>query len=106
MRKGKNSAGVLFIKSDRNEKFINQFNAAAACQMFALNMVTQGYLTTTYMDSDNKNFECCVHLESKQMPNVPKSYCYTWKEITSHNYFDKYDKTLSRIRCITYHFEY
>lgn len=106
MRKGKNSAGVLFIRSDRNDKFINQFNAAAACQMMALNLVTQGYLTTTYMSPDNKKFECCVHLENKQIPIVPKSYSYTCKEITSNTHFDKYDKTVNRIRCITYYFEY
>ena len=106
MRKGKNSAGALFIRSDRNEKFIDQLNAAAACHMMALNMVTQGYLTTTYLSPENKIFECCVHIETKPMPIVPKSYCYTWKEITSHMHFDKYDKTLNRIRCITYHFEY
>lgn len=106
MRKGKNSAGALFIRSDRNEKFIDQFNAASACQIMALNMVTQGYLTTTYMSPENKTFECCVHIDSKQMPIVPKAYYFTWKEITSHNYFDKYDKTLNHIRCITYYFEY
>lgn len=106
MRKGKNSAGALFIKSDRNEKFINQFNAAAACQIMALDLVTQGYLTTTYMCPENKTFECCVHLENKQMPIEMKSYSYTWKEITSHTHFSEYDKTLNRIRCITYYFEY
>lgn len=106
MRKGKNSAGTLFIESDRNEKFFNQASAAAACQVMALNLVTQGYLTTTFMDPDNKKFECCVHLESKQMPIVTKPYCFTWKEITSHSHFSEYDKTLNRIRCITYYFEY
>lgn len=106
MRKGKNSAGALFIESDRNEKFIDQFNAAAACQVMALNMVMQGYLTSSYMSPENKIFECCVHIESKAMPKVSKSYNFTWKEITSHTHFDEYDKTLNRIRCITYHFEY
>lgn len=106
MKKGKNSVGQLFIRSDRNEKFINQFNAAAACQMMALNLITQGYLTTTYMSPQNKIFECCVHIENKPMPIVPKSYAYTWKEITSHKYFDKFDKKVYRIRCITFHFEY
>ena len=106
MRKGKNGAGTLFIRSDRNEKFINQFNAAAACQMLALNLATQGYLTTTYMCSENKKFECCVHLENKPIPIVTKAYCYTWKEITSSMYFSNYSKTINRVRCITYYFEY
>ena len=92
---------AIELVSDRQEKYINDFNAMAAANALAFAIASQGFLTCTRFDRGNKTFEVCVHFDLQHIPVVPHGYSFTWRSITSSqsSYRD------SRVRCITYFFE-
>lgn len=91
---------AIELVSDWKEKYINDFSAISAANTLAFAMATQGFLTTTRFDRDNKCFEVCVHFDFQHIPVVPHGYSYTWRSITS----SQSSYSGNRVRCITYHF--
>ena len=92
---------AIELVSDRQEKFINDASAMLAANALSYVIASQGFLTCTRLDRENKSFEVCVHFDFQHIPVVPHGYSYTWRSITSSQ--SSYRN--SRVRCITYHFE-
>ena len=98
--------GVVVMTSNDNEKFINMEAAQIAFEMMQRIMVFQGFLTCSTISPERRKFELTVHFEDSNYPRVPLGYIYTKKEITSHEYWDKYRKTMQRVRCVEFSFKY
>lgn len=100
------SNGVIYLTSEKKEKYVNAAQALLAMQALQFVMVMSGYLTTSHISTKSGSIELCVHLENQLLPLVSAGYFYTWKEITSHQYWDPYQKEVDRVRCVTYYFEF
>lgn len=98
--------GVIHIESDKSEKFINAGQALMAMQALQYLVVFQGYLTTSTINIAQGRIELVVHLNDIHNPNIPLGYMYTWKDISSHEYWSNATNQIERIRCITYNFEF
>ena len=96
-----NNPFAIELVSDRQQKYINDASAILAANALAFLIASQGFLTCTRFDKDNKSFEVCVHFDFQHIPIVPHGYSYTWRSITSSQ--SSYRN--SRVRCITYYFE-
>lgn len=96
--------GVKKLTDDTKKKFINE--AAALMSMQAIQMVAgqQGYLVTTTFSPMNKRAEVCIHFEGMSYPKVSSGYKYTKKEVSSHEYWQSWSKSMERVRCLTYEF--
>lgn len=100
------SNGVIYVTSDKNEKFINKNIAFMAMQMIQLYLFEKGYLVSTTMSSASNKIELTCYFDEKPFPAVPEGYHYTQRETTSHNYWSDFSKTYDRVRCCTYYFRY
>lgn len=105
MKKTINANGIT-IENESQSKFINASAAIMAAQMLQMNMVLQGYLVTSHMDTENGTIEVTVHFSDKPFPKILDGYKYTKKIITSHEYYSTYNKKSNRVRCVEYIFEY
>lgn len=100
------SNGVIYLTSEKKEKYFNAAQALLAMQALQFVMVMSDYLTTSHIRMKSGNIELCVHLGNQSLPQVPTGYGYTRKEITSHRYWDMYLKKMCRVRCVTYYFDF
>ena len=102
MKKVKNPYAIE-LQSEMGEVFINFLSACSMCQMVALKMAMQGFLTTVTLDPINKKAECCVHFD---LPDYPKRSDYercTYYDVTSHPYWRNGEEI--RVRCKTFYFK-
>lgn len=98
--------GMIHIKSDKSEKFINAGQALMAMQALQFLLAFQGNLITSSINIDQGRIELTVHLNGIHNLNIPFGYMYTQKEITSHEYWSIATNQIERIRCISYYFEF
>lgn len=92
--------------SDKLYDFKDQSSAIRFCLKTQSYFATLGYLTTSYMSTENKSIEATVHFEDKAFPTAPASMLYTYKEITSHCYWNQTEGRQVRVRCVTFYFRY
>lgn len=104
MRK-ENRYGRIAITTEGEGKFVNFESAVLAAHAFAWVAATKGYLTTTSCCKENNSAEVCIHLENNLQPLFPQGYKFSFKEITSHQYYSDVRKTWSFLRCVTYYFK-
>lgn len=98
--------GAIWITSDKFYQFLDQSSALTHCLKAQSYYATLGYLTTSTLNIENKKFEVTIHFEGKPFPSTPGSILYTFKEITSHQYWSDYEGRQVRVRCATYYFKY
>lgn len=98
--------GAIRITSDKFYSFTDQSSALIYCLNAQGYFATLGYLTTSTLNTETKKMEVTVHFEGKPFPSVPGNMLYTFKEITSHQYWSKYEGRQVRVRCVTYYFKY
>lgn len=100
------SNGVIYLTSEKKEKYVNAAQALLAMQALQFVMVMSDYMTTSHIRMKSGTIELCVHFENQSLPRVPAGNGFTWKQITSHGYWDTYTKKPCRVRCVTYYFEF
>lgn len=100
------SNGVIYLTSEKKEKYVNAAQALLAMQALQFVIVMSDYMTTSHIRMKSGTIELCVHLENLLLPPVLAGYGFTWKEITSHRFWDPYSKKTCRVRCVTYYFEF
>lgn len=94
------------VMSDKFYKFNDQSSAMRFCLKTQSYFATLGYLTTSTICTEYKTIEVIVHFEGKPYPSTPASMLYTYKEVTSHQYWSDYEGRQVRVRCVTYYFKY
>lgn len=104
--KKENLNGVIYITSDENEKFVNGTAAIMACQMIQMYYAQQNNLTTNSINLENGRVELTVYFDKTTVANLPKSYLYTKKVISSHEYWSDVLKKNHRVRVINYYFKF
>lgn len=105
MKKTRNANGIR-IECESRGKYINASQAIMAAQMMQMNMALQGYMVTSYIDTEAGRVQVTVHFSDKPYPKTLDGYTYTTKIITSHVWYNNYEKAPSRVRCVEYRFEY
>ena len=98
--------GVIRITSDKFYSFTDQSSALRHCLKAQNYYATLGYLTTSYLNTETKTIEVTVHFEGKPLPSTPGSMLYTFKEISSHQYWSDVEGRQVRVRCVNYYFRY
>lgn len=98
--------GEIRIMSDKFYKFNDQSSAIRFCLKTLSYYGSLGYLTTSRIDTETYSIEVTVHFEGKSFPSTPASMLYTFKEVTSHQYWNEYEGRQVRVRCVTYYFKY
>lgn len=104
--KKERSIGVNRVTSDKYYKFNDQSSALRLCLITQSYFATLGYLTTSTLNTEYKKIEVTVHFEGKPYPSTPASMLYTFKELTSHQYWSDIEGRQVRVRCVTYYFSY
>lgn len=64
------------------------------------------FLTTSRVNLETAVIELTVHFELSNPPILPTGYIYSQKEITSHTYYNDYERRLIHVRCLTLTFNY
>lgn len=77
--------------------------AFQAAQLF---FAQSRYLTTSTLDADTNRIELTIHFDMQNYPIIPNSYNYSDRELTTQNYYDKYEDQIKYIRCAIYYFRY
>lgn len=90
----------------KGEKFINKDAALMAFMANQFYFIHRGFLTTSYVYLDTSKIELTVHFELSNPPILPTGYIYSQKEITSHTYYNDYERRLINVRCLTLTFNY
>lgn len=98
--------GVNRITSDKFYSFTDESSAVRHCLKAQSYYATLGYLTTSSLSPETKRLEVTVHFEGKPFPSTPASMLYTYKEVTSHEYWSEYEGRQVRVRCVSYYFKY
>lgn len=98
--------GVNHLTSENHGKFISEAQAIMALQAIEFLFALQGYNIHSSIDTPNRSLKLTIHFSDKPFPTLLHGYKYTWRDITSHTYWDKINKQPSRIRCVDYYFEY
>ena len=104
--KKSNQNGVITLESEDYGKFINEAAACMAFESMQRFMAFQGYLTCSTISPKNQKYELTVHFEDSSYPQVPIGYKFTKKTITSHKYWQEWQKKVQRVRCIEFTFKY
>lgn len=100
------SNGVIYIESEKEQKYINAFNAIAAAQYAELCFAMQGYLVASEYSHDTGRAEVTVYFEGKPFPKIKQGVNPTKKTIRSHQYWQESTKSMVRIRCMELRFEF
>ena len=98
--------GVIYIESEKEQKYFTPTIAITAAHWFALKLALEGYLVTSTYNTENNRAEVTVHFDGKPFPkinNLPKP---TKKTITSHQYWQEFTKSMVRVRCMDLTFEF
>lgn len=98
--------GTCYIYSERGTEYINAFNAVAAATSLELHLAMLGYLVTSNLNIENNSISVCCHFEGKPLPALPYGYTATSWDITSHEYYCKYEWKMTRVRCKTFYFKF
>lgn len=97
--------GSIYMRSETNEKFINEAAALQAAQAMQTLLFTEGFSTYTSFYKGLKKLEVEAHFENN-LPIIPEGYKSSCKEITSHEYYQDFSKEVVRCRTITFYFKY
>lgn len=92
--------------SDKFYQFNDQSSALRHCLKTQNYYATLGYLTTSSINTEFKRIEVTVHFEGKPFPSTPASMLYTFKDLTSHQYWSDIEGRQVRVRCVTFYFKY
>lgn len=98
--------GVIYIESEKEQKYPTATLAISAAQWFALGLALEGYLVTSTYDIGVKKVEVTVHFTGKPFPKINNQPKPTTKTITSHQYWQKDTKSMARVRCMDLTFEF
>ena len=98
--------GVIYIESEKEQKYINAISAIAAAQCVQLNLALEGYLVTSTFNIENNRAEVTVHFDGKPFPKINQGTKPTKKTITSHQYWQEFTKSMVRVRCMDLTFEF
>ncbi len=98
--------GVIYIESEKEQKYINAISAIAAAQCVQLNLALEGYLVTSTFNIENNRAEVTVHFDGKPIPKINQGTKPTKKTITSHQYWQEFTKSMVRVRCMDLTFEF
>lgn len=98
--------GTCYIYSEKHAEYINAFSAVVAANTLELHLAMLGYLVTSNLNIKNNSISVCCHFEGMPMPTLPWGYTATSWEITSHEYYCRNDRTISRVRCKTFYFKF
>lgn len=98
--------GVIYIESEKEQKYINASAAIMAAQYTELYLMMEGYMVASTYDIENKRIEVTVHFNGKRIPKIHQVVKPTTKTITSHQYWQKFTKSMVRVRCMDLTFEF
>ena len=91
---------------DIQKSFISKNAALMAFQMCQLYFIQAGYLTTSSVDLETNKIELTVHFDLISYPTIPQGFKYSRREITSHTYYNDWEKKLEYVRCMDLYFKY
>lgn len=98
--------GYITMESDKQHTFADFTQALKHFQSLLMLLASQGLFITTYIRPTNKTLDVKVFLDGLSQPWLPVDCKYSWKEITSQEFYNDYRKKVQRIRTIIYHFNY
>lgn len=98
--------GVIYIESEKEQKYISASAAIMAAQYTELYFAMEGYLVSSTYNLENNKVEVTVHFESKPYPKIYNGAKPTKKTITSHQYWQEFTKSMVRVRCMDLTFEF
>lgn len=98
--------GVIYIESEKEQKYYSAINAISAAYCVQLNLALEGYLVTSTYNIENNRAEVTVHFEGKPFPKINNVEKPTRKTITSHQYWQEFTKSMVRVRCMTLIYEF
>ena len=98
--------GVIYIESEKEQKYMNAISAISAAQCIQLNLALEGYLVTSSVDIENNRAEVTAHFNGKPFPKINQGVKPTKKIITSHQYWQDFTNSVQRVRCMTLIFEF
>lgn len=105
MKKSKRN-GVIYIESEKDQKYSNAISAISAAQWVELTLAFEGYLVSSTYNTENNRAEVTVHFNNKPYPKINKLPKPTKKTITSHQYWQEFTKSMVRVRCLDLTFEF
>lgn len=98
--------GVCRIAVNTDCYFINDSFALMAAQAIQLCIAQQNLLSNLRCDFSVGVIELTIHLEGTNLPQIPKGYLYSYKELHSHEYYNDYENQVRRVRTLEYSFWY
>ena len=98
--------GVIYIESEKEQKYISASAAIMAAQYTELYLAMEGYLVSSTYNVENEKVEVTVHFDGKPYPKIYKGAKPTKKTITSHQYWQEFSKSMVRVRCMTLTFKF
>ena len=75
--------------------------AFQAAQMY---FIQAGFMIHSHVNLGYGSIELTVHFDLPNMPTIPSGYTYSYKELTSHTYWDECLNKLQYVRCLTLYF--